>query len=93
MIGQSRVMYNREKFGHGFASAMAVHNINVGSHAGSTCQYLAADPIVLSMRPRMALADMAVAIAAVAVLGGGALAGAPGRLQHSSGQWTVPAMW
>ena len=56
---------------------MAAQNINVGIHAGLTCQYLAAAPTALSMRPRMALVDMALAIAAVAVLGGGALAGAP----------------
>ncbi len=72
---------------------MAGHNINVGIHAGLTCQCLAAAPTTLSMRPRMALADMAVAVATVAVLGGGALAGAPGQLRHSSGQWTVQAMW
>ncbi len=77
---------------------MAAHNMNVGSHAGLTCQYLAAAPIALSMRPRMASADMAVAAgavaaAAVAVPGGGALAGAPGQLRHSSGRSTVHAMW
>jgi hypothetical protein len=77
---------------------MAAQYINVGSPAGLTCQYLAAASIVLSMRPRMALADMAVAAVAVAaaaisVLVGGALTGAPGQLQHSSGRWTVHAMW
>ena len=72
---------------------MAAQNINVGSHAGPTCQYLAAAPTALSMHPRMASADMAVAAAAVAAPGGGALAGAPGQLGHSSGRWTVHAMW
>jgi len=68
------------KFGQGGASAMDAHNINVGSHACLTCQCLAAAPTTLSMRPIMALVDMAVAVAAVVVLGGGALAGAPGFL-------------
>ena len=75
---------------------MAAYEMNV-SHAGPPCQYLAAIPIALSRRPRMASADIAVGVvvagAAVGVMVGGAASGAPGRRRQSSGLCTVHAMW